>query len=86
MADERGRVRGGLRMVSMDGVKLTQSSGGMTVEAERQCAKDSKEWRALAHMYLIEFFTQPFLLGPIFLTSLIRSGGLSPGEEWDAVT
>ena len=32
----------------------------MTVEAARQCAKDQKEWRALAHMYLNEFHAAIF--------------------------
>ena len=34
----------------MDGVKVALSSRGVTVEAEQQCAKDRKEWRALVHM------------------------------------
>ena len=34
----------------MDGVKVAQGNGGMTVEAARQCARDRKEWRALVHM------------------------------------
>ena len=45
-----GRVRGRPRLVWMDGVKVALGNGGMTVEAARQCAKDLKEWRALAHM------------------------------------
>ena len=32
----------------MDGVKLALGNRGMTVVAARQCAKDRKEWRALA--------------------------------------
>ena len=39
----------------MDGVKVTLGNRGMTVEAERQCAKDRKEWRTLVHMQLNEF-------------------------------
>ena len=47
---------------------------------------DRKEWRALVHMWMIEFNTA-FLLGPAFFrTALPRSGRLSPGEGWDAVT
>ena len=34
----------------MDGVKVALGNRGMAVEAERQCAKDRKEWRALVHM------------------------------------
>ena len=44
-----GRVRGRPRLGWMDGVKGAYSTG-MAVEAERQCVKDGKEWRALAHM------------------------------------
>ena len=45
-----GRVRGIPRLGWMDGVKEALGNRGMTVEAARQCAKDRKEWRALAHM------------------------------------
>ena len=45
-----GRVRCRQRLGWMDGVKVALSNRGMTVEVERQCAKDSKEWRALVHM------------------------------------
>ena len=45
-----GRVRGRPRLGWMDGVKLAWGSRGMALEAARQCAKDRKEWRALAHM------------------------------------
>ena len=38
----------------MDGVKVALSSRGKTVEAERQCSKDRKEWRAQVHMWMIE--------------------------------
>ena len=41
-----GRVRG-RQMLGMDGVKVALGNRGMTVEAERQCAKDRKEWRTL---------------------------------------
>ena len=30
----------------MDGVKVAKGYIGITVEAERQCAKDHKKWRA----------------------------------------
>ena len=45
-----GRERGRPRLGWMDGVKVALGNRGMTVEAERQCAKDQKEWRALVHM------------------------------------
>ena len=45
-----GRVRGRPRLGWMDGVKVALGNRGMTVEAERQCAKDQKAWRALVHM------------------------------------
>ena len=38
------------RLGWMDGVKVALGNRGMTVEAARQCVKDRKEWRALAHM------------------------------------
>ena len=34
----------------MDCVKVALDSRGMAVEAERQCAKDRKEWRALVEV------------------------------------
>ena len=34
----------------MDGVKVAFGNRGMMVEAERQCVKDQKEWRALEHI------------------------------------
>ena len=43
----RGRERGRPRLGWMDCVKVALGNRGMTVEAERQCAKDRKEWRAL---------------------------------------
>ena len=45
-----GRVRERARLGWMDGVKVALGNRGMTVEAERQCAKDPKAWRALVHM------------------------------------
>ena len=55
-----GRVGMRPRLGWMDGVKLALGNRGMTVEAARQCAKDRKEWRALAHMYLMEFHSAIF--------------------------
>ena len=45
-----GPVRGRPRLGWMDGVKVTLGNRGITVEAERQCVKDRKEWRALVHL------------------------------------
>ena len=45
-----GRVRGRPMLGWMDGVKAALGNRGMTVEAVQQCAKNRKEWRALAHM------------------------------------
>ena len=45
-----GRLRGRQRLGWMDGTKVALGNRGMTVEAERQWAKDRKEWRALVHM------------------------------------
>ena len=45
-----GRVRGRPRLGWIDGVKVALGNRGMTVEPERQCAKNRKEWRALVHM------------------------------------
>ena len=45
-----GRVRGRTMLGWMDGVKVALGNRGMTVETARQCAKDQKEWRALAHI------------------------------------
>ena len=42
-----GRVRGKPRLGWMDGVKVALGNRGMTVEVERQCAKNLKEWMAL---------------------------------------
>ena len=40
----------GTRLGWMDGVRVALGSRRMTVGAERQCAKDRKEWKALVHM------------------------------------
>ena len=45
-----GRIRGRPRLGWVDGVKVALGNRRMTVEAARQCAKDRKEWRALAHL------------------------------------
>ena len=44
-----GQVRGRLRLGWMDGLKVALGNRGITVEAARQCAKDRREWRTLAH-------------------------------------
>ena len=46
----RGEVRGRPRLGWMDVVKMALGNRGMKVEAVRQCAKDSKKWRALVQM------------------------------------
>ena len=58
--DSGGRVRGRPRLGWMDGVKVASGHRGMTVEAAQQCAKDRKEWRALVHMQLNEFYMEIF--------------------------
>ena len=45
-----GWVQGRPRLCWMDGVKVALDNRGMTVEAEQQCTKDRKEWRALVHI------------------------------------
>ena len=45
-----GRVRGRPRFGWMEGVKVTLGHRGMTVVAERRCARYRNEWRALVHM------------------------------------
>ena len=61
-----GRVRDRPRFGWMHGVKLTRGNRGLMVEAERQFAKDRKEWIAMVHMELIEFhvtiFASPCIL------------------------
>ena len=44
-----GRLRGSPRLCWMDGVKTALDSREMTMETVRQCSKDRKEWRGLAH-------------------------------------
>ena len=39
-----GRVRVRPRLGWMDGVKMALGNRGMTVEAARHCANDTKEW------------------------------------------
>ena len=48
-----GRLLGRPKFGWMDVVKLVLGSRGMTVAATRN--KDRKEWRALVHMWMIEF-------------------------------
>ena len=48
-----GRVRGRPRLGWMDSVKVALGNIGMTLEAARQCAEDTKEQRAL-HAYVTE--------------------------------
>ena len=85
-----GRVRGRQRFGWMDCVTIALGSRGTTVDAARQSAKDRKEWQALVHMQIIEFHSALFAWSLYFRfdfrTALERSGGLSPGEGWDAVT
>ena len=51
MAEVSGRwVRVRPRLGWMDGVDVALGNRGMTVESERQCSKDRKEWRAQVHM------------------------------------
>ena len=70
-----GRLRGTSRLGWMDGLKVALCNREMTVEAERQCAKDRKEWRALVNMQMNEFHKAIFL-GPVFIrTALPCSGG-----------
>ena len=45
----------------MDGVKVALGSRGMTVDAARHSAKDRKEWRALVHVLMIEFYPTIFI-------------------------
>ena len=44
-----GRARGRPRLGWMDDVKVALGNRGMIVVAERQCAKDRKEWRIYYH-------------------------------------
>ena len=44
----------------MDGMTIPLGSSFMTVGAERQCAKDRKDGRALVHMQMIEFSSAIF--------------------------
>ena len=76
-----GLVQGRPRLRWMDGVKAALGSRGMTVGAARQNVKDRNEWKALMHMFMIQFNAAIFAW-----TSLPRSCGLSSGEGWDAVT
>ena len=81
-----GRLRGRPRLGWMDGVKVTLSNRGMTVEAPRQCAKDRKEWRALVHLSLNEFHAVVYAWHCVLLDHPPVLWWLSPGEWWDAIT
>ena len=70
----------------MDGVKVALGNKGMTVEAARQCAKDRKEWRALVHMSLNEFYAAIFAWPCVLSDSSPMLWWLSHGERRDAVT
>ena len=66
----------------MDGVKVALGSRGMTVEAVRQLQEGVE---STVHMQMIEFHAAIFAWYPVFFpTALSRTGGLSPGEGWDA--
>ena len=55
MAEVNGAwVRGRSMLGWMDGVKVALGNRRITVDAARQCAKDRKEWRALAGAYVTE--------------------------------
>ena len=71
----------------MDSVKFTLGSRGMTVEAERQCTKDRKKWRALVHMPMLEFHAVIFarLLCSFGPPSPALTVFLTPGDGWDVV-
>ena len=51
-----GRLRRTPRLGWMDGVKVPLGNGGMT----GSCARDRKELKALAHVYLNEFYAAIF--------------------------
>ena len=78
-----GPVLGKQWLGLIDGVKVALSNRGMTVEARRQCEKDRKKRNGVLLVQMIVFHAVIFcLVGP----PLPRSGGLSPGDRWDAVT
>ena len=79
-----GRVWGKLRLGLVDGLKMALGSRGMLVEAAQKTGRIGEPWCLCRWLSLI---TQAFLHCPAFFrTALRRSGGLSPGEGWDAVT
>ena len=69
----------------MDGIKVALGNRGMTVDGGRQCAKDRKEWRALAHMYLNECHVAIFSWPCVLSDRPPVLWWLSPGERWDTV-
>ena len=80
-----GRVQGRPRLGWMDGVKVALGNRGMTMEAERQCSKDRKEWRALVQVKLNEFHAAIFAWPCVLSDSPPVLWWLSPGEWRDAV-
>ena len=70
----------------MDGMKVARGNRGMTVEAERQCAKDRKEWRAMVHKQLNEFHAAIFAWPCVLSDRPPVLRWLSAGEGRDAVT
>ena len=66
----------------MDDVKVALGNRGMTVEAEGQCAKDRKGWRALVHEFQAAIFAWPRVLSD----RLPMLWWLSHGKGRDAVT
>ena len=65
----------------MDDVKVALGNKGMTVEAERQCVKDLKEWRALVRMYMIAFHAAIFARSGVLSDRAPVLWWLSPGFE-----
>ena len=56
-------------------MKVAGGNCGKMVKAARQCAKERKEWSALVHMLLIEFYAAIFSCTMFFRSSLPCSGG-----------
>ena len=65
----------------MDGVKVALSTRGMPVEVACHCAKNRKEWRALAHMLQSEFNAAIFAWPCVFSDLSSVLWWLSPGER-----
>ena len=78
-----GRIRGTPRLGWMDGVKVAWGSRGTTVDAERQFKKDRKKLSTCSD----RVSRGHFCFFPVFFWAAhSRSGGLSAGDGWDAVT